>query len=62
MMLEPSVESLIKKTGESPYRIAVAVGKRAQELKKLDPNEKAEVQQEVSKAITDIYEGKITLD
>lgn len=61
MMLEPSVEKLIKKTDYSVYKLAVVVGKRAKELKKLDPDEKAEVQQEVTKAILDVDQGVIEI-
>ena len=61
MMLEPSVEKLIKKTDNSVYKLAVVVGKRAKELKKLDPDEKAEVQQEVTKAILDVDQGIIEI-
>lgn len=61
MTLEPSVEELVKKTENSPYKLAVIVGKRAKELKKLDPDEKAEVQQEVTKAIMDVENGIIVI-
>ena len=61
MMLDPSVEELIKKTDNSVYKLAVVVGKRAKELKKLDPDEKAEVQQEVTKAILDVDQGVIEI-
>ena len=55
------VDYLIKKTDNSVYKLAVVVGKRAKELKKLDPDEKAEVQQEVTKAILDVDQGVIEI-
>lgn len=58
-MLNPPIESLVKKF-DNPYQLAVIVGKRARQLSQtLTENEK-EQEKEVSRAVDEVFEGKIS--
>lgn len=58
MLLEPPIDELIKKVG-SPYELAVLVGKRAVELDKELTEQEKEQCPPVTRAINEVYEGKI---
>ncbi len=58
MLLEPPIDQLITKVG-SPYELAVLVGKRALQLDKELTEEQKEQIPPVTRAINEVYEGKI---
>lgn len=59
MLLEPPIDKLVKKMG-SPYKLAVIVGKRAKYLQQALSEEEKEIKKEVSRAVDEVYEDKIT--
>ena len=58
MLLNPPIEELVEKVG-SPYELAVLVGKRAKELDKELTEEQKEECPAVTRAVYEVYEGKI---
>ncbi|MBP5651625.1 MAG: DNA-directed RNA polymerase subunit omega [Clostridia bacterium] len=58
MLLNPPIEELVEKVG-SPYELAVLVGKRAKELDKELTEEQKEECPSVTRAVYEVYEGKI---
>lgn len=61
MLLNPPIDKLIEKF-DSPYQLAVIVGKRARMLSQTLTEAEKEKKKEVSRAIEEAYEGKITSD
>lgn len=61
MLLFPPIEKLNEKF-ENPYVLAVVVGKRARALAQTITEEEREQKKEVSRAILEVYNGKITAD
>ncbi len=59
MLLYPPTEKLILKIG-SPFKLAVIVGKRAKFLQQTLTEEQKTEKKEVSRAVEEVYEGKIT--
>ena len=58
MLLEPPIDELVEKVG-SPYELAVLVGKRAKELDKELTEEQKEECPSVTRAVYEVYSGKI---
>ena len=58
MLLEPPIDKLVKKVG-NPYKLAVLVGKRAKYLQRTLTEKEKEQQKEVSRAVNEVYEGKV---
>ena len=58
MLLEPPIDKLVKKVG-NPYKLAVLVGKRAKYLQRTLTEQEKEQQKEVSRAVNEVYEGKV---
>jgi DNA-directed RNA polymerase omega subunit len=61
MLLNPPIDKLIEKF-DSPYQLAVVVGKRARVLSQTLSESEKEQKKEVSRAIAEAYEGKIKAD
>ena len=61
MLLEPPIDELVSKAG-NPYRLAVAVGKRAKYLSETLSEEEKEAIPEVTRAVSEIYDGTIVVD
>ena len=59
MLLDPPIDSLIKKVG-NPYKLTVIVSKRAKFLQQSLTKEEKEQQKEVSRAVDEVYNNKIT--
>ena len=59
MLLEPPISELLKKVN-NVYRLAVIVGKRAKYLQTVLTDEEREIKKEVTRAIDEVYSGKIT--
>jgi len=59
MLLEPPISELLKKV-DNIYRLAVIVGKRAKYLQTVLTDEEREIKKEVTRAIDEVYSGKIT--
>lgn len=59
MLLDPPIDKLISKAG-GPYKLAVLVGKRAKYLQQTLTEEEKEQKKEVSRAIEEVYNDKIT--
>ncbi len=58
MLLEPPIDQLIAKVG-NPYKLAVMVSKRAKTLQQtLTETEREEIP-EVTRAVYEVYNGKI---
>ncbi|HBP43967.1 MAG TPA: DNA-directed RNA polymerase subunit omega [Clostridiales bacterium] len=58
MLLEPPIDQLIAKVG-NPYKLAVMVSKRAKTLQQtLTETEREEIP-EVTRAVNEVYNGKI---
>ncbi len=55
MLLEPPVDKMTEKIG-NPFVLAILVGKRAKYLASLKQDT---LEKEVTRAITELYEGKI---
>ena len=60
MLLEPPIDELVEKMG-NPYKLAVAVGKRAKFLNETLSDEEKEVRTEVTRAVDEVYDGAIVL-
>lgn len=58
MLLEPPIDKLVQKVG-NPYKLAVLVGKRAKYLQRTLTEQEKEQQKEVSRAVNEVYEGKV---
>jgi len=61
MLLEPPIDKLIKQVG-NPYKLAVLAGKRAKFLQRNLSEEELNQIPEVSRAVQEIYEGKIVAE
>ena len=61
MLLEPPIDELVSKAG-NPYRLAVAVGKRAKYLSETLSEEEKEAIPEVTRAVSEIHDGTIVVD
>ncbi len=61
MLLEPPINELIHIAG-NPYKLAVLVGKRATYLDKELTEEEKEQVTPVTRAVDEVYEGKIVSD
>ena len=59
MLLNPPIDKLMEKF-DSPYKLAVVVGKRARTLSQTLSEEQKEQKKEVSRAVEEAFEGKIT--
>ena len=60
MMIYPPIAELVKKTG-SRYSLVIETARRARQLAQgAEPLAKADNDKEISVAINEIYEGKIT--
>lgn len=59
MLMNPPIEKLIEKF-DSVYELAVIVGKRARQLSQMLTEEEREEEKEVTRAIKEAYEGKIS--
>ena len=60
MLLEPPIDELVEKMG-NPYKLAVAVGKRAKFLNETLSDEEKEIRPEVTRAVDEVHEGSIVL-
>ena len=58
MLLEPPIDALVKKVGK-PYKLAVIVSKRAKLLQQTLTESEKEECPEVTRAINEVYTGKI---
>ncbi len=58
MLLEPPIDTLVKKVG-NPYKLAVIVSKRAKLLQQTLTTQEKEESPEVTRAVKDVYTGKI---
>jgi len=58
MLLEPPIDVLVKKVG-NPYKLAVLAGKRAKYLQRTLTEEELQQCSEVTRAVNEIYEGKV---
>ncbi len=58
MLLEPPIDALVKKVG-NPYKLAVLVSKRAKLLKQTLTEKEKEECPEVTRAVNEVYTGKI---
>lgn len=58
MLLEPPIDVLVKKVG-NPYKLAVLVSKRAKLLKQTLTEKEKEECPEVTRAVNEVYTGKI---
>lgn len=58
MLLEPPIDALIKKVG-NPYKLAVIVSKRAKLLQQSLTEKEKEDCPEVTRAVNEVYTGKI---
>ena len=61
MLLEPPIDELVEKMG-NPYRLAVAVGKRAKFLNETLSEEEKEKVPEVTRAVEEVHNGTIVID
>ena len=61
MLLEPPIDELVNKMG-NPYRLAVAVGKRAKYLNETLTEEEKEEIPEVTRAVEEVNNGTIVID
>ena len=58
MLLEPPIDALVKKVG-NPYKLAVIVSKRAKLLQQSLTEAEKEQIPEVTRAVNEVYTGKI---
>ena len=58
MLLEPPIDQLIAKVG-NPYKLAVMVSKRAKTLQQTLTETESEEIPEVTRAVNEVYNGKI---
>ncbi len=58
MLLEPPIDSLVKKVG-NPYKLAVLVGKRAKYLQRKITEEERIISPEVSRAVKEVFEEDV---
>ena len=61
MLLEPPIDKLVRKVG-NPYKLAVLAGKRAKFLQRTLSAEELNAKPEVSRAVEEIYEGKVVAE
>ncbi len=61
MLLEPPIDKLIKQVG-NPYKLAVLAGKRAKFLQRTLTEEELNKIPEVSRAVQEIYDGKVVAE
>lgn len=61
MLLEPSIDALVKTVG-NPYKLAVLVGKRAKYYNEVLSEEEKEAVTEVTRAVNEVYEKKIIIE
>lgn len=61
MLLEPPIDKLVKKVG-NPYKLAVLAGKRAKFLQRTLSEDELQQCSEVTRAVNEIYEGKVVSD
>lgn len=62
MLLEPPIDELIEKIG-NPYELAVIVGKRSKILQQKNDGEfQPLASPKVTKAVNEIYDGKIVVE
>ena len=59
MLLNPPIDKLLEKF-ESPYKLAVIVGKRARVLSQTLSETEKETKKEVTRAVEEAFDGKIT--
>lgn len=61
MLLEPPIDGLVEKVG-NPYKLAVAVGKRAKFLNETLSEQEKEERPEVTRAVDEVNAGFIVLE
>ena len=59
MLLNPPIDKLLEKF-DSPYKLAVIVGKRARALSQTLTEEQKEQKKEVTRAVQEAFDGKIS--